>query len=112
MLDHEKLDAYQCGIRFAALAFQILEHMPRGQSELADQFKRAVLSIPLNIAEGAGKPTNKDRARFNAIARGSAMECSAILDVLRLQALAEPHAVSEAKGLLVRIVAMLSKMCR
>ena len=90
MLDDEKLDVYQCALRFAALAFQVLERMPRGNAELSDQLRRATLSIPLNIAEGAGKPTDKDRSRFHAIARGSAMECGAILDLLLLQALVEP----------------------
>ena len=112
MLDYEKLDVYQCALRFAALVFQILQKIPRGHSELADQLKRATLSIPLNIAEGAGKPTAKDRSRFHAIARGSAMECGAVLDILRLQTLAEAQSVNEAKSLLVRLVAMLSKMCR
>lgn len=112
MLDHEKLDVYQCALRFAALAFQILEKMPRGHAELSDQLRRAAMSIPLNIAEGAGKPTDKDRARFHAIARGSAMECGAILDLLHLQALVEPCVRDEGKSLLVRLVAMLSKMCR
>ena len=111
-MDHEKLDVYQCALRFAALAFQILENMPRGHAELSDQLRRATLSIPLNIAEGAGKPSVKDRSRFHAIARGSAMECGAILDLLQLQALAQPPVVAEAKSLLVRLVAMLSKMCR
>jgi four helix bundle protein len=112
MLDHEKLDVYQCALRFAALVFQILQNVPRGHSELADQLKRAAMSIPLNIAEGAGKPSDKDRSRFHAIARASAMECGAILDMMRLQALAEPTTLTEAKSLLVRLVAMLSRMCR
>jgi four helix bundle protein len=111
MLDHEKLDVYQCALRFAALVFQILQKIPRGHSEFADQLRRATISIPLNIAEGAGKPT-EDRSRFNAIARGSAMECGAILDVLHLQTLVEPQTFTEAKSLLVRLVAMLTKMCR
>ena len=67
---------------------------------------------PLNIAEGAGKPTDKDRSRFHAIARGSAMECGAVLDIMHFASLAEPKALTEAKALLVRLVAMLSKMCR
>jgi four helix bundle protein len=91
MRDHEKLDVYQCALRFAALVFQILQQLPRGHSELADQLKRATISIPLNIAEGAGKPTDRDRSRFCAIARGSAMECGAILDILQLQTLAGPQ---------------------
>ena len=112
MLDHERLDVYRCALQFAALSFQILHGVPRGHAELTDQLRRATLSIPLNIAEGAGKPTDRDRARFHAIARGSAMECGAILDLLRLQALTEDETVAQAKVLLLRLVAMLSKMCR
>ena len=112
MLDHERLDVYQCALQFAALAFQILEKMPRGHGELCDQLRRATISVPLNIAEGAGKTTGRERARYHAIARGSAMECAAIVDLLRLQALVEPETAAMAKGLSVRIVSMLSKMCR
>ena len=112
MLDYERLDVYQCSLQFSALSFQILERLPRGHGELADQLKRATISIPLNIAEGAGKPTNRERARFHSIARGSAMECGAIVDILRLQGLAQPDAVAQAKPLLVRLVSMLTKMCR
>jgi four helix bundle protein len=112
MLDFERLDVYQCALRFAALSFQILENMPRGHGELSDQLRRATISIPLNIAEGAGKPTEGDRARYHAIARGSAMECAAIVDLLRLQSLVQPAVADEAKTLLVRVVSMLTKLCR
>ena len=40
------------------------------------------------------------------------MECGAILDIMHLQGLAEPKTLTEAKSLLVRLVSMLSKMCR
>ena len=39
-------------------------------------------SIPLNISEGCGRPKIEDRKRFYSIARGSAMECAAISDLL------------------------------
>jgi four helix bundle protein len=112
MLDHERLDAYQCALRFAALSFEVLERMPRGHAELSDQLRRATISIPLNIAEGSGKPTDKDGSRDHAIARGSALECAAIVDLLHMQALIEPASAAEAKSLWVRLVAMLTKMCR
>jgi len=112
MLDHERLDVYQCAIGFAALSFRLLEGMPRGHAQLADQLRRATMSIPLNIAEASGKTSSADRARFHAIARGSAMECGAIVDLLALQQLAPMPQLDEAKGLLVRVVGMLTKMCR
>jgi hypothetical protein len=54
MLDYQRLDVYQCTLRFAALSFRTLEAMPRGHAEISDQLRRATMSIPLNIAEGAG----------------------------------------------------------
>jgi len=112
MLDHERLDAYRCSLQFASLAFQILEGLPRGHGALADQLRRAALSIPLNIAEGAGKPSPKGRSRYHATARGSAMECGPILDLLGLQKLVPSETLRDGKNLLVRLVAMLTKMCR
>ena len=112
MLDFERLDAYRCALEFAALAFRIIESLPRGHSQLADQLKRATISVPLNIAEGSGKTSERERARYHSIARGSAMECAAIVDLLRLQLLVEPDVADSAKALSVRLVSMLSKMCR
>ena len=53
-----------------------------------------------------------DRAHFHAIARGSALECAAILDVLLRFGAVTPEDVEQGKTLLSRVVAMLSKMCR
>jgi four helix bundle protein len=111
VLSHEKLDVYQRAIEFLAAALRIAESLPRGQAPLADQFRRAAMSIPLNIAEGSGRSAGSaDRSRFRGIARGSAMECGAILDVVRLFQVAPEADWVQAKSLLVRIVEMLSKM--
>jgi four helix bundle protein len=84
----------------------------RGYSALVDQWRRAAVSIPLNIAEAVGKTSEGDRNNRYAIARGEAMECGAILDVVRLiEAMPEPE-LAAAKQLLVRVVGMLSRMCR
>ena len=111
VLDYERLDVYRCAIEFLRIAFSLVEQLPRGHGFLADQLRRAGTSIPLNIAEAAGKTSSKERAHFHAIARGSAMECGAILDVIRLLGVA-PAEVAQGKQLLVRTVSMLSKMCR
>jgi four helix bundle protein len=112
MLSHERLDVYQRSIEFlVAAALRIAAMFPRGQAPLADQLRRAAMSIPLNIAEGSGRsPGSADRARFRGIARGSATECGAILDVVRLFKVAPEGEWSQAKALLVRIVEMLSRM--
>jgi len=112
MLAYERMDVYQCAVKFLALTAKFLNTMPKGNAGLADQLKRAALSIPLNIAESSGKTSTADRKRFCAIARGSAMECSAVLDACRVLGLLDESVVAEGKHLLVRIVSMLTKMCR
>src|SRR5437867_8260875 len=87
MLSYKKLDVYQCAIQFLALAATIVQKIPCGYSFLSDELKRASVSIPQNIAEGAGKTSDADKSRYYAIARAYAMECGAVLaacDVLKL----------------------------
>ena len=112
MLAYERMDVYQCAVEFLALSAKALDKVPKGNAALTDQLRRAALSIPLNIAESSGKTSSADRKRFCAIARGSAMECSAILDACRVLSLIDQSLVDDGKQLLVRIVSMLTKMCR
>ena len=77
MFDHEKLDVYRCALELYATLAPAITAFPRGHGAIVDQLRRALLSIPLNIAEACGKTTVSDRQRFFAIARGSAMECAA-----------------------------------
>ncbi|HJX54114.1 MAG TPA: four helix bundle protein [Polyangia bacterium] len=85
MFGFQKLDVYRCAVTFLGVASTLAERVPRGRSALADQLRRAALSVPLNIAGGSGKGTMEDREarRFYAIARGSALECAAIVDALQ-----------------------------
>lgn len=79
--DHEKLEVYQESIRFIAWLSELLEPMVK-LGDVKDQLDRASTSISLNIAEGNGKYSSKDRCRFFDTARASALECAAALDVL------------------------------
>ena len=107
--DHEKLDVYQEAIRFVAWAGGLLETLPKSLAAY-DQLDRASTSIALNIAEGNGKYTAPDRCRFFDIARGSALECAACLDVL----VAKKRLVcaEQGKEMLVPIVSMLVGLIR
>ena len=109
--DHEKLDVYRESIAFCGWTGELLAGI-NAKAAAKDQLDRASTSIPLNIAEGNGKIAEKDRARFLEIARGSALECAACLDVLLVRGLANEKAVEAAKERLSRIVAMLMGMLR
>jgi four helix bundle protein len=112
MLDYERLDVYQVAIEHLAFVVRSLPKVPRGYAALVDQWRRAAMSVPLNIAEAVGKTSEADRMNKYAIARGEAMECGAIIDVARLLAITEPAELDAAKLLVVRIVGMLTRMCR
>jgi four helix bundle protein len=104
--DHEKLDVYREAIAFIAWISALLESTVR-IGEVKDQLDRASTSIPLNIAEGNGKYTPKDRCRFFDIAHGSALECAAGLDILVAKAKLTPNQIRPGKENLQRIVRML-----
>lgn len=75
-----------------------------------DQWLRASQSIPLNIAEGNGKTAKADRRRYFEIARGSALECAAIQDVLVVGKALDIEESRTRKTELDRIAAMLGRL--
>jgi len=104
--DHEKLDVYQESISLITWLAPLLDQIPR-TGDVKDQLDRASESIALNIAEGNGKYSAKDRCRFFDIAHGSALECAAALDILVAKARATTEQVRNGKEKLQHIVRML-----
>lgn len=109
MFAFQKLDVFQCSVRFLSFATQLARGLPRGEGEVLSQLKRAALSIPLNIAEGTGK-FGRESARFYLIARGSTFECAALLDVLCALELANDDGLATGRDDLERIASMLTRM--
>ncbi len=111
LLDAEKLQVYRLALQFQTLATQLVPRQ-RGVllATLRDQLDRASVSIVLNIAEGAGRFSPPDKARFYSIARGSATECGAVLDLLLARHLVLESLHREARSLIVRIVQMLTRL--
>jgi four helix bundle protein len=109
--DHEKLDVYNESIAFCGWVGEFLDTVT-AKAAAKDQIDRASTSVPLNIAEGNGKFSAADRARFFEIARGSAVECAACLDVLVVRKLADAKVVDLQKERLVKIVQMLVGLLR
>jgi four helix bundle protein len=110
--DHERLDVYKVALDFLMTANDIVDSLPKGRAYLADQLNRAATSIVLNIAEGAGEFSSADKARFYRIARRSATESAACLDIGRkLGALDEKH-YEPGRNQLLRLVSMLVRLCK
>ena len=109
-LGHEKLDVYRLALHYVAWVVKLCPQLKGDNRHAKDQILRASQSIPLNIAEGNGKSTPADRRRFFEIARGSALECAAIQDVLEVLEVLTPEENAAKKNDLDRIAAMLSKL--
>jgi four helix bundle protein len=110
MLSFQKLDVYRCSIDFIVVSRRIRQSLGRGNADLSDQLRRSAQSAPQNIAEGVGKVSKPDKARYFAMARGSAMESAAHVDVMRAEQLISEETYAEAVALLERIVAMLTRL--
>ena len=114
IFDHEKLDVYGLQLQFVAWTADFLIEASQTpvphQRELLDQLDRACLSILLNTAEGNGKRQGLQRAKFFGDARGSALECAACLDASVAKRIAKSDRIHSGKQLLIRIVAMLTRL--
>ena len=110
LFDHDGLDVYQAARQFKRQLRELLPCIPRGNSQLVDQLKRAARSITNNLAEGSGRWTPADKIHYFHIVRGSATECAAILDeCVDYRFLTEAQA-RPAVETLSRIVAMVLRM--
>ena len=108
--DHRQLDAYRTALEFVVHAEQLVRALPSERSALADQIRRASMSICLNTAEGAGEFSPAEKARFYRLARRSATECAAAIDICRVLDLSEEPALEAGDILLRRIVSILTRM--
>jgi four helix bundle protein len=106
-LDPQRLDCYRVAVQLAANAAKLL---PRGHHDLRSQLCRAAASVALNCAEGVGRWAPAEKGRFFSIARGSAMECGAVVDLARSLGLAPAARCKETQWLVVRVVQMLTKL--
>ena len=110
--DHEKLQVWVVAADFVCRAQAMAREVPRGSGDSADQLRRAALSITANLAEGAGEYARREKARFYRLAKRSAMECAALVEMYRRLDLCEPEAAASARAELLRVVSMLVRLIK
>ena len=82
MTTFRNLNVYIKSKELVKQIYELLKKFPKEeQFALCDQLRRAVISIPSNIAEGSGRNSQKDQAHFYNIAYGSLMEVVSQLQI-------------------------------
>jgi len=105
----DRLDCYRLALVVAAEAPALV---PRGHASLRDQIDRASASVCLNTAEGVGRWQPREKAHFYAIARGSALEAAAAVDILSARRLASSQDCAHVAAAARRVALMLGGLIR
>lgn len=110
--DFEKLDVYKESSRAAVEIIMATDKFRGKYGWLVDQLRRAGASVPLNIAEGSGRGSRNDKARFFRIAQGSAYESVAALEIASNLGLVGSDIRLSIRWHLYRVVQMLVGLIR
>ncbi|MEO5510718.1 MAG: four helix bundle protein [Longimicrobiales bacterium] len=110
MFEHQRLKVYGKAEEVLHICAGLSDAMPRKWIDMAEQLRRAALSVTLNIAEGAGESNRADKVRFYRYARRSSSECAAAISSSVALGLTDKAKSKRALALLQEINAMLTAL--
>lgn len=80
--NYKDLEAYKESRILVRMIYSLLKHFPKEEMyALCDQLRRAVISVPSNLAEGSGRYSVKEQLHFLEIAYGSLLEIECQIDI-------------------------------
>lgn len=110
---YKKLDAYKESRTLVIMVYKLLKLFPKEENyALCDQLRRAVISVPSNLAEGSGRTSAKDQAHFLEMAFGSLMEVDCQIDIAHELEYIEQDDLDAISLQICRVAAMLSGLRR
>jgi len=111
----EDLNVYQKALQLSIEVCRLASSFDFKYSRVRDQIIGAIISIPLNIAEGNGRQSPKDRINFYKIAKSSGFECIPLVDIclgLKLIKLEEGESIRhEIISILKMISGLIKSTC-
>ena len=112
-LNHKKLDVWQAGINFTMKIYELTNNFPKSELYgLSSQIRRAAVSVPSNLAEGAARKSKQERLRFYEIARSSLVEIDTQLEISIQLNYVKQEYLHELDKDMNKIFAMLSQLIK
>ncbi|MCL6494069.1 MAG: four helix bundle protein [Ignavibacterium sp.] len=109
-LNHKNLDVWQLAVKFVSFIYEITSKYPKDELfGLANQTRRAAVSISANIAEGSSRKSLIERKRFYEIARSSLVEVDNHLEIAIVLNYLDEKTINEISEKLNELFAKLSK---
>ena len=106
---YKKLEAYKLAKEFTIYVYSLLNNFPTyEQYAICDQLRRAVVSIPSNIAEGMGRMAIKERLHFLEISYGSTMEVLCQLDISQSLGYIDDRELANAESMATTLTKVMS----
>jgi len=110
---HKKLDVWQAAMKVAQMVYKITTKFPKDEKfGLVSQMRRAAISIPCNIAEGAARRGKREFRNFLSMSQGSLSELDTQLELTILLGYLRVEELRELWDQLLRIDKMLSGLIR
>ena len=109
--NYKDLDLYKAAKDLVLSVYALLRKFPKEeQYALSDQLRRAVISIPSNIAEGLGRVSTKEQIHFLEIAYGSLREVDCQLDIAKDLANISDDELSDVEKQIEKVAALIAGM--
>ena len=109
---YKNLNVYQDAKAFVVAVYKLLDSFPDTEKfALCNQIRRAVVSVPSNIAEGMGRLSDKDQAHFLNMSYGSLMEVYAQADIAHDLKYIDDEMFNQLEEQVDSISKMIQSMC-
>jgi four helix bundle protein len=113
MKTHRELDVWRVALDLAKDVYRVTNNFPKEeQFGLVAQMRRSAVSIPTNIAEGAGRKGTKEFIQFLYVAVGSACELDTQLEIARAVVACDESDINRLRDMLVRVTMMTRGLIR
>ena len=110
---HKSLDVWREGVELCAEIYKLTSTFPRAEEYgLSSQMRRAVVSIPSNIAEGAARGSVQEFIRFLNIAMGSLSELDTQMEIAQTLGYVRPDSFATMQQRVERLGAKLAALIR